>query len=102
MIKCVPEDFPKNQFTLLPMPKTEIRWGLQSPDNRKEWERWTSDNIERFIHFTLMCYGSCGFNKKDWFEKLNSLAYDLFDAAHSVGYTEGSDSARLDAEGDGL
>ena len=98
MIKCEPKDFPNGNFTLLQKPEVDIKWGMQSPDNEKEWKQWFADNIERFFHFTLMCYGSCGFNRKDWFEKLNSLAADLFDEAQSIGYTEGSDSAQIDAE----
>ena len=64
------EEFPNNKFTLLPKPKS---------DNKEELEQWIADNIERFLHFTLMCYGSCGYGNKFWRQKLNNLAADLFD-----------------------
>lgn len=64
-----PEEFPNNKFTTLPKPKS---------DNKEELEQWIADNIERFLHFTLMCYGDCGYNNKFWRQKLNNLAVDLF------------------------
>lgn len=98
MTKYSPEDFPKNTFTLLPKPEKDINWGMQSVENEKVWKQWIADNIEKFIHFTLMCYGSCGYGGPAWKEKLNKMSSEIFNEIQGIGYTEGSESARLDAE----
>lgn len=72
-------------------PETKINWGLQDPENEKEWKHWVLENL-------------CTINMTEDLSptELEKLASELFDEIHHCGYEEGYDSAKCDNEGEGL
>ena len=72
-------------------PETKINWGLQDPENEKEWKNWVFENL-------------CAINMNKGLSptELKELAFELFDEIHQCGYKEGYDSAKCDNEGEGL
>lgn len=72
-------------------PEIEIRWGLQTIENRKKWINWVLQNIN-----SIKTY------KNISSDELEKLVSELFDEIHHCGYAEGYDSAKCDDEGEGL
>ena len=72
-------------------PETKINWGLQDPENEKEWKNWVFENL-------------CTINMNEDLSptELKEVAFELFDGIHQCGYEEGYDSAKCDNEGEGL
>lgn len=66
-------------------PKIEIRYGMQTQENRKEWINWVVENL------TVI-------NLNTSENELKQIATQLFDEISSCGYEEGYDSARSEEE----
>ena len=72
-------------------PEIKINWGLQGPENEKEWKNWVFENL---------C--TINMNKDLSPTELKEVAFELFDGIYQCGYEGGYDSAKCDNEGEGL
>ena len=72
-------------------PEIKINWGLQDPENEKEWKNQVFENL-------------CTINMNEDLSptELKEVAFELFDGIYQCGYEEGYDSAKCDNEGEGL
>ena len=61
-------------------PKIDIRYGMQTQENRKEWINWVTENL---VAIDLKCSGI----------ELKQIATQFFDEISQCGYEEGYDSA---------
>lgn len=60
-------------------PKIDISYGMQTPENRKEWINWVIENL------TVI-------NMNTSENELKQIATQLFDEISQCGYEEGCDS----------
>ena len=72
-------------------PEIKINWGMQDPENKKEWKNWVFETL-------------CTINMIEDLSptELEKVASELFDEIHQCGYEEGYDSAQCANEGEGL
>lgn len=66
-------------------PKIDIRYGMQTQENRKEWINWVFENL------TVI-------NMNTSENELKQITTQLFDEISQCGYEEGYDSARSEEE----
>ena len=66
-------------------PKIDIRYGMQTQENRKEWINWVIENL------TVISMNTSE-------NELKQIATQLFDEISQCGYEEGYDSARSEEE----
>lgn len=66
-------------------PNIDIRYGMQTQENRKEWINWVIENIDVINFFTSD-------------NELKQIATQLFDEISLCGYKEGYDSACSEEE----
>lgn len=67
-------------MTLTKAPKIDVRYGLQTQENKKEWEEWVFENLSAI-------------DKNATKNELRSIAAKLFNEISQCGYEEGYDSA---------
>jgi hypothetical protein len=72
-------------MNLTKAPKIDIRYGLQTQENKKEWVEWVFENLSAI-------------DKNATENKLRSIAEKLFDEISLCGYEKGYDSARSEED----
>lgn len=66
-------------------PKIDIRYGMQTQENRKEWINWVFENLAAINPVTSE-------------NELKQIAKQLFDEISQCGYEEGYDSVCSEEE----
>ncbi len=86
-------------FKLSKRPEAVVRWGLLQKDSEEKIQDWLKYNMRKFLldEMHIPVGSVVPYNKE-----IERFCEDIYIELHDVGYKEGSESARCDAEGEGL
>ena len=86
------------KFVSTEFPQYEINWGMLDSEDNVKIKEWLTENITNLYMNVMMNIKNTTLCKS----YIDTLANDIYDNIHKVGYDEGYDSAQCDNEGEGL